>query len=152
MDLVLWRHAEAHDWVAGCDDMERSLTSRGEKQAAKMSVWLDRHLPEGTRILVGPARRTEQTADQLWCCERWPVLTLGQAGKPEHLLVDSGIPPVRTDRGGPITHHGPGVNSGQKPRKSGGAKKSGTITACLEPGQGRAPAGAANPLRGGRIR
>jgi hypothetical protein len=97
-------------------------------------------------------RRIEQTADQLWCCEHWPVLTLGQAGKPEHLLVDSGIPPVRTDRGGPITHHGPGVNSGQKPRKSGGAKKSGTITACLEPGQGRAPAGAANPLRGGRIR
>jgi phosphohistidine phosphatase len=62
MDLVLWRHAEALEWVEGCDDMARSLTSRGEKQAARMANWLDRQLPEGTRILVSPARRSEQTA------------------------------------------------------------------------------------------
>ncbi len=62
MDLVLWRHAEAQDWVEGCDDMARSLTSRGEKQAARVANWLDRQLPEGTRILVSPARRCEQTA------------------------------------------------------------------------------------------
>ena len=62
MDLVLWRHAEAQEWVDGCDDMARTLTSRGEKQAARMANWLDRQLPEGTRILVSPARRNEQTA------------------------------------------------------------------------------------------
>ncbi|MBI3531328.1 MAG: histidine phosphatase family protein [Burkholderiales bacterium] len=62
MDLVLWRHAEAQDWVPGGNDLERSLTSRGEKQAARMATWLDRQLPEGTRVLVSPARRTEQTA------------------------------------------------------------------------------------------
>ena len=62
MDLIFWRHAEAQDWVAGCDDMARELTPRGEKQAARMAGWLDRQLPEGTRILVSPARRTEQTA------------------------------------------------------------------------------------------
>lgn len=62
MDLVLWRHAEAQDWVEGCNDLERSLTPRGEKQAARMAAWLDRQLPEGARILVSPARRTEQTA------------------------------------------------------------------------------------------
>ena len=62
MDLVLWRHAEAQDWIEGCDDMARSLTSRGEKQAARVANWLDRQLPEGTRILVSPARRCEQTA------------------------------------------------------------------------------------------
>lgn len=62
MDLVLWRHAEAHDWVPGCNDLERSLTPRGEKQAARMASWLDRQLPEGARVLVSPARRTEQTA------------------------------------------------------------------------------------------
>ena len=62
MDLVLWRHAEAQDWVEGCDDLVRSLTSRGEKQANRMAHWLDRQLPEGTRILVSPARRCEQTA------------------------------------------------------------------------------------------
>jgi phosphohistidine phosphatase len=62
MDLILWRHAEAQEWIEGCDDMERSLTSRGEKQAARVANWLDRQLPEGARILVSPARRAEQTA------------------------------------------------------------------------------------------
>ena len=61
MDLVLWRHAEAQEWVEGCDDMARTLTSRGEKQAARMANWLDRQLPEGARILASPSRRTEQT-------------------------------------------------------------------------------------------
>ncbi len=62
MDLVLWRHAEAQELVEGGDDLARILTSRGEKQAARMASWLDRQLPESTRILVSPARRTEQTA------------------------------------------------------------------------------------------
>ncbi|MEO8118860.1 MAG: histidine phosphatase family protein [Rhodoferax sp.] len=62
MDLVLWRHAEAQEWVEGGDDMACCLTSRGEKQATRMASWLDRQLPESTRILVSPARRTEQTA------------------------------------------------------------------------------------------
>lgn len=65
MDLVLWRHAEAQEWTEGGDDMARALTSRGEKQAARMANWLDRQLPEGTRILVSPSRRTEQTAKVL---------------------------------------------------------------------------------------
>lgn len=62
MDIVLWRHAEAREWVAGCDDAARALTSRGHKQAARMARWLDQQLPQGTRILVSPARRAEQTA------------------------------------------------------------------------------------------
>ena len=62
MDLVLWRHAEAKEWIEGCNDMARALTPRGEKQAARMAKWLDRRLPEGARILVSPARRSEQTA------------------------------------------------------------------------------------------
>ena len=62
MDLVLWRHAQAQDWTLGCDDMARRLTPRGEKQAARMASWLDRQLPEGSRILVSPSVRTEQTA------------------------------------------------------------------------------------------
>ena len=62
MDLVLWRHAEAQEWVEGCNDMARNLTARGDKQAARMAAWLDRQLPESTRILVSPSKRTEQTA------------------------------------------------------------------------------------------
>ena len=66
MDLILWRHAEAEDWPEGDlqagSDMDRSLTARGDKQAARMATWLDRQLPEGARIVVSPARRCEQTA------------------------------------------------------------------------------------------
>lgn len=62
MDLIFWRHAEADDWTEGCDDMVRPLTSRGEKQAKRMAGWLDRQLPEGTRVVTSPARRCEQTA------------------------------------------------------------------------------------------
>ena len=62
MDLILWRHAEADDWTEGCNDLERSLTARGEKQAKRMAAWLDRQLPDGTRVLCSPAQRCEQTA------------------------------------------------------------------------------------------
>ncbi len=54
------------------------------------------------------AGRTAETPDELWLCEHPPVYTLGQAGKPEHLLRDNGIPLVKIDRGGQITYHGPG--------------------------------------------
>ena len=62
MDLILWRHAEAEDWQEGSNDLERALTRRGEKQAQRMSAWLDRQLPESVRVLCSPARRCEQTA------------------------------------------------------------------------------------------
>ncbi len=61
MDLILWRHAEAEDAAPGGSDMERQLTARGEKQALRMAQWLERQLPESTRILSSPARRCEQT-------------------------------------------------------------------------------------------
>ncbi len=54
------------------------------------------------------ATRTVDTPDELWVCEHAPVYTLGQAGKPEHLLTDIGIPLIKIDRGGQITYHGPG--------------------------------------------
>ena len=85
MDLILWRHAEAVDWlVAGevsLPDVDRSLTQRGEKQAARMALWLDRQLPEGARILVSPARRCEQTA-----------LALGRKYKTRTELLPDGTP------------------------------------------------------------
>ena len=62
MDLILWRHAEALDESEGMEDLQRPLTSRGEKQAARMAAWLDRQLPAGVRVICSPARRTEQTA------------------------------------------------------------------------------------------
>lgn len=65
MDLILWRHAEAHEAQEGCDDLTRALTARGEKQASRMAGWLDRQLPEGLRVLASPSLRTEQTASAL---------------------------------------------------------------------------------------
>ena len=49
-----------------------------------------------------------ETRDELWLLEHPPVFTQGQAGKPEHLLRDIGVPVVPIDRGGQITYHGPG--------------------------------------------
>ena len=54
------------------------------------------------------AARTPETPDELWVVEHPPVFTLGQAGKPEHILSDIGIPVVKIDRGGQVTYHGPG--------------------------------------------
>ena len=65
MDLILWRHAEAHELGTQGTDLERELTPRGLKQASRVAAWLDRQLPDGTRILCSPAQRTVQTVDAL---------------------------------------------------------------------------------------
>lgn len=85
MDLILWRHAEAHEAENGEDDMERALTHRGERQAQRMARWLDRQLPEGARIFCSPARRAEQTVIPL---ERKYKIRdeLSPQGSHEHLL------------------------------------------------------------------
>lgn len=89
MDLILWRHAEAQDWLEGeaqaGSDLDRALTPRGEKQAVRMAGWLDRHLPEGVRILVSPARRCEQTVMALG--RKYKLRTeLAPDATPEQLL------------------------------------------------------------------
>jgi len=52
--------------------------------------------------------RDDTTADELWVVEHDPVFTLGQAGKPEHVLMPGDIPVLHVDRGGQVTYHGPG--------------------------------------------
>lgn len=52
--------------------------------------------------------RDETTPDELWILQHHDVLTQGQAGKPEHILIPSNIPVVHSDRGGQVTWHGPG--------------------------------------------
>lgn len=54
------------------------------------------------------ASRGADTPDEIWLVEHPPVFTLGQAGRPEHVLAPGGIPVVPTDRGGQVTYHGPG--------------------------------------------
>lgn len=88
MDLILWRHAEAHehpDLLQGVPgdsrDLARRLTSRGEKQASRMAAWLDRQLPEGARVFSSPAARCEQT-----------VMALGRKFKLRDELLPEGDP------------------------------------------------------------
>lgn len=52
--------------------------------------------------------RNEQTTDEIWVVEHSPVYTLGRSGKREHILQETNIPIVNTDRGGQVTYHGPG--------------------------------------------
>ena len=99
MDLILWRHAQAHLLRDGETDLERRLTPKGERQAQRMAAWLNQRLPDSTRVLVSPAQRCQQTVaalgrsyktlealrpdgstDELLQATRWPV-------SPEPVLV-----------------------------------------------------------------
>jgi phosphohistidine phosphatase len=123
MELILWRHAEAED---GFPDMARVLTPKGHKQAQNMAAWLKPRLPQGTRILVSPARRTQQTAAALGvdfstlqelAPDAAPEAVLAAAGWPGHadsaliighqptlgevaaMLLDSATPSLSTRKG-----------------------------------------------------
>jgi len=65
MDLILWRHAEAVVEREGLDDLDRALTSKGERQAQRMAEWLNHRLAHSTRIIASPARRCQQTVKAL---------------------------------------------------------------------------------------
>jgi len=64
MDLILWRHAEAVE-REGLPDLERMLTSKGERQAQRMADWLNHRIAHSTRVLASPALRCQQTAKAL---------------------------------------------------------------------------------------
>jgi len=73
---------------------------------------LQRYAPIFERMRLFTLERTSATDDQLWLLEHYPVYTQGQAGKKEHILNDSNIPVVQSDRGGQVTYHGPGQMMG----------------------------------------
>ncbi len=94
MDLILWRHAEAHEAEPGEDDMQRALTPRGRKQAERMAAWLDIQLPQGTRLLSSPAIRAEQTVRAL--NRKYKVRdALSPGASVEDVLETSGWPEAR---------------------------------------------------------
>ncbi|RUO25272.1 octanoyltransferase [Aliidiomarina minuta] len=53
-------------------------------------------------------QRHDDSNDEIWIVEHYPVFTQGQAGKAEHILAPGDIPVVQVDRGGQVTYHGPG--------------------------------------------
>src|SRR5690606_11315547 len=52
--------------------------------------------------------RNAETPDELRLLEHPPVITLGMAADPGHVLDAGDIPVVQTDRGGQVTYRGPG--------------------------------------------
>jgi phosphohistidine phosphatase len=79
MDLILWRHAEAHD---GVPDAARRLTAKGEQQAEKIAGWLKARLHQPVRLLVSPTLRTQQTAHALSAdFETMPEIGVGSSAK-----------------------------------------------------------------------
>ncbi len=53
-------------------------------------------------------RRGADTLDEIWLLQHPPVYTLGFNAKHGAFDNPTGIPIIRTDRGGDITYHGPG--------------------------------------------
>jgi len=66
------------------------------------------YLPTYEAMQAFTAGRDPATPDELWLCEHPPVFTQGLAGKADHVLHPGDIPVVATNRGGQVTHHGPG--------------------------------------------
>jgi phosphohistidine phosphatase len=88
MDLILWRHADA---APGEPDIDRPLTAKGLRQAARVGAWHDRRLPKRCAIHVSPAIRAQQTAAAL---ER-KFSTLDQLApgvSPQRMLAAAGWP------------------------------------------------------------
>lgn len=62
INLFLWRHAEAEDsWP----DLDRALTPRGQRDAARVAKALAKQLDANSRIVASPATRTRETVASL---------------------------------------------------------------------------------------
>jgi len=60
-ELMLLRHAKS-DWKNGdVADLERPLSDKGKKNAAKLGKWLNKNALMPDLILVSPAMRAQQT-------------------------------------------------------------------------------------------
>lgn len=84
--IILWRHADAEMPVMHQDDMSRALTAKGVRQSRLMAKWLNKYLPEDTKVLVSPALRALQTAKPLGT--KFEVVDALQPGAPlAHILA-----------------------------------------------------------------
>jgi phosphohistidine phosphatase len=95
MDLILWRHAHAGDpFDDPVEDLNRPLSTKGERQADRMAQWLNQRLTDSTRVLCSPALRAQQTASELGRTVKL-VETLAPGGSVEDLLLATRFPHSR---------------------------------------------------------
>ena len=81
-------------------DLSRQLTLRYLGTQPYLETW--QAMSDFTNL------RDENSIDEIWVVEHPAVFTQGTAGKAEHLLQQTDIPVVKSDRGGQITYHAPG--------------------------------------------
>ena len=81
-------------------DIKQRLIVKNLSRQAYLPIW--------QKMKDFTDHRNAETLDECWLVEHEPVFTQGQAGKPEHVLHQSDIPIVQSDRGGQVTYHGPG--------------------------------------------
>lgn len=93
------------DAVAACDTAARDILPL---PGLVRRLGRQPYLPVWRAMQRFTDARDEATPDELWVVEHEPVFTLGQAGKPEHVLAPGEIPVIHVDRGGQVTYHGPG--------------------------------------------
>jgi lipoyl(octanoyl) transferase len=66
------------------------------------------YVPVWQQMQAFTQQRVNDTPDELWVVQHFPVFTLGRNGKMEHVLAPGDIPVIPIDRGGQVTYHGPG--------------------------------------------
>ncbi len=59
--LLLFRHAKAEPSKPGEEDRARALIERGRKDAGRIGAYMASHGLKPERVLVSPARRTQET-------------------------------------------------------------------------------------------
>lgn len=64
IELMLMRHAKS-DWHSHSADIDRPLNERGARDALQMGLYLNENALVPDRMVVSPARRTRETAEQL---------------------------------------------------------------------------------------
>jgi phosphohistidine phosphatase len=95
MDLILWRHADTFPVKNESEpDFQRHLTGKGRKQAAHVAEWLERHMPDSTRVLVSPTIRARETAEALGR-KYHTVSELGPGAPAAQVLIAAGWPDNR---------------------------------------------------------
>jgi lipoyl(octanoyl) transferase len=96
--------------VSVADTVPRAYTAR--EAALRPSIVRDlgrmAYEPVWRAMQAFTDAREADSDDEVWLVEHDPVFTLGQAGKPEHVLMPGDIPVLHVDRGGQVTYHGPG--------------------------------------------
>ncbi len=79
-----------------------------DKQLHVRYLGLQPYLETWQKMSDFTQQRDESSVDEIWLVEHPAVFTQGSAGKAEHLLQQTNIPIVKSDRGGQITYHAPG--------------------------------------------